>query len=213
MSHVLRRFLIGVAAALKLWSMTATVPETDPSDEDLAEVVARRGEPDPAPRAARAAFERLYARHAPRLSAFLAARAPRDAVDDLHQEVWQRVWIAVPEHYRRENFRAWLHQIARNALVDQARKRRPEPLANEERLLDHQAGPPDAPLLEREQAEALRRCLERLDARAAALVKARLGGDTYEEIDARLGLSAAQAHKLWHKAKGLLKSCIERGSG
>jgi len=36
MSRGLRRFLIGVVAALKLWSITATAPETEPSDEDLA---------------------------------------------------------------------------------------------------------------------------------------------------------------------------------
>src|SRR4051794_32734263 len=104
--------------------MAATLPETDPSDDELAARIARRGDSDEALRVARAAFEQLYQRHARLLSAFLTTRVRRSELDDLHQEVWQRVWLRLPAHYQqRGQFRAWLHQIARNALIDHGRKR------------------------------------------------------------------------------------------
>ena len=108
------------------------------------------------------------------------------------------------------NFRAWLHQIARNAVIDVARKRWPEHLQDAERLPDGRLGHADASLLERERTEALRRCLERLAAEASEVVRARLRGDPYEEICTRLGLPAERVHKMFHRAKEQLQTCLER---
>ena len=58
----------------------------------------------------------------PLLLAFVAQRVPSSDCDDLHQEVWQRVWASLPENYQSNNLRAWLHQIARNAIIDLSRK-------------------------------------------------------------------------------------------
>src|SRR3954466_4180261 len=103
--------------------MAATPTETDPSEDELAACIARRDDSYRARQAARAAFEQLYGRHARLLSAFLAARVRRGEVDDLHQEVWHRVWLRLPGQFRGGNFRAWLHQIARHALIDRGRKK------------------------------------------------------------------------------------------
>jgi RNA polymerase sigma-70 factor (ECF subfamily) len=191
--------------------MAARTTGTAPGDEQLAARVARREGSEPERRAAREAFERLYGRHAPMLLAFLGARvSPRADADDLHQEVWQRVWRHLPCSFLGGNFRAWLFQVARNALTDHVRKRRPEPLGGKESALVDPGDPPDAGLIERERAEALRRCLERLGDPAAALVRARLGGARYEEIGPGLGLDPARAHRLFYKAKERLKNCVER---
>jgi RNA polymerase sigma-70 factor, ECF subfamily len=202
--------LIAGGLGRKLGAMAATPPETTDSDEQLAAVVARQGDSDRAMLAARVAFERLYLRHAPLLLAFLASRVPTGEREDIHQDVWQRVWQHLPDQFRGGSFRAWLHQIARNALIDHARKRRPEPLENEDRLADGRSGYADARLIERERAEALRRCLSKLTAETAELVRARLGGDPYQDICPRLGLTPARAHKLFHMAKEQLQACLER---
>jgi DNA-directed RNA polymerase specialized sigma24 family protein len=57
--------------------------------------------------------------------------------------------------------------------------------------------------------EALRRCLEKLSATAADVVRARLAGMDYAEVCRRLDLQPQQAHKLYHKAQELLKACVE----
>jgi RNA polymerase sigma factor (sigma-70 family) len=159
------------------------------------------------------AFGHLYRRHARRLLTFLAARIPQCDLDDLHQDIWQRVWHHLPGQYRGGNFRAWLRQIARNALVDHARKRRPEQLPDERALPDPNAASPDTPLVEQERMVALARCLEQLDAVASALVRARLGGEGYHEVCLRLKLTPARAHRLFHEAKGRLQDCVERAVG
>jgi RNA polymerase sigma-70 factor (ECF subfamily) len=180
------------------------------SDEHLAAIVARRGSSESAMQAARDAFGRLYERHARRLLAFLSARVRRDDRDDFHQEVWQRAWRALPEGFDGGNFRAWLHRIARNALIDHGRRKRTEPLGDDELLVDPRGERPDEPLIERERMAALKRCLDLLGAEAADLVRARLAGEGYPESCRRLGLTPAKAHKLFHQAKVYLQTCVER---
>jgi RNA polymerase sigma-70 factor (ECF subfamily) len=184
--------------------------DTATSDEQLAAIIARRGSSETAMMAARNAFGRLYERYARRILAFLAARVRRDELEDLSQEVWQRIWRALPDGFDRWNFRAWLYQIARNVLIDSRRRKRPEPLGDDERLLDPRGDPPDEPLMERERMAALKRCLDQLGAEAAELVRARLAGEGYPEICGRLGLMPAKAHKLFHQAKVYLQTCVER---
>jgi RNA polymerase sigma-70 factor (ECF subfamily) len=190
--------------------MASTVPETDRSDEDLAAVAARRGDSDRALRAAREVFEQLYRRHAPLLLAFVAARVRAADREDLHQEVWRRAWQHLPDQFHGGNVRAWLHQIARNALIDHGRKSQAESLADPEAVRDGRSQPAPDRLIEHEQGEVLRRCLEKLDSKAAALVRARLAGEDYEGVSKRLGLTTGSAYKLFCKAKDQLKACVER---
>jgi RNA polymerase sigma factor (sigma-70 family) len=190
--------------------MSATPSEPVPSDDELAALVVRRGMAGQDLRAAHAAFEQLYRRHARLLSAFLGARVRRDRLDDLNQEVWRRAWDSLPAQYHGGNLRAWLHQIARNALIDQGRKKQAEPLEGREERLDSRDEPPVERLIERERRDALKRCLDRLGTEAAALVKGRLGGEDYAEICARLGIRPERAHKLWHTVKARLRSCVEQ---
>jgi RNA polymerase sigma-70 factor (ECF subfamily) len=190
--------------------MASTVPQAERTDEDLAAVVARRGDSDGALRAARAAFEELYRRYGDPLRIFLAARVRSADRDELHQEVWLRAWAHLPDQFQGGNVRAWLYQIARNAVIDQGRKSRPESLAEPEAVFDGDGQSTLGRLLEHERAEVLRRCLEKLAPKAAALVRARLAGEDYEVICPRLGLNANQAHKLFHTARGQLNTCVER---
>ena len=190
--------------------MATTSSETAPDDEPLALLVVRREDSGPALRAACEAFDQLYQRHARTLVAFLAARVRRGELEDLNQEVWRRAWHHLPEQFRGGNFRAWLHQIARNALIDQGRKKQAEPLEGREERPDSRDEPPVERLIERERRDALKRCLDRLGTEAAALVKGRLGGEDYAEICARLGIRPERAHKLWHTVKARLRSCVEQ---
>jgi RNA polymerase sigma-70 factor, ECF subfamily len=196
-----------MSVAIRLGAMIARTSRIAPSDEDLAAVIAERGGSDPT---ARDAFAQLYERHARPLLSFLSTRIRRNDLDDLHQEVWQRVWKHLPDGFRGGHFRGWLFQIARNSLIDHGRRKRPDRLDEEEALPDVRLDAPEASLVEHERMEALKRCLERLTAEAAALVRARLGGESYPDLCQRLGLRPERAHKLFHLAKDQLQACVER---
>jgi RNA polymerase sigma factor (sigma-70 family) len=104
--------------------------------------------------------------------------------------------------------------VARALIIDQHRKQKPEAAIHEpEDLADGRTYHPEDHLIERERAEAFRQCLEKLEARAAELVRARLGGEGYAEACGRLGMKPAEAHKLFHLAKNQLKTCVERALG
>ena len=70
--------------------------EPEQTDEQLAAVVARRGESDLAPCAAGDAFDRLYHKYAPLLLAYIATRAWPAEPEELHQEVWRGSGIIFP---------------------------------------------------------------------------------------------------------------------
>ena len=193
--------------------MTSTVSHSQPTDEQLAADVARCVKSARTMGAAREAFDQLYQRHAPLLLAFLSRRVHDSDLEDVHQEIWRRAWEHLPDQFHDGHFRAWLYQIARNLLIDQGKKRKAERISDPEFILDGQAGAAHERLLEHERTEILRGCLEKLDPKAAALVKARLAGDDYPEACQRLGLKAESAYKLFHKAKEQLTNCVERALG
>src|SRR5271156_3362515 len=114
--------------------MTSTVSEPEQTDDQLAATSTRRGDSSLGLRAAHDAFEQLYRRHAPLLLAFIAARVGSADREDLHQEVWRKAWHHLPEQFHGGNFSAWLHQIARHAVIDHGKKKKAEALATPETL-------------------------------------------------------------------------------
>jgi RNA polymerase sigma factor (sigma-70 family) len=165
---------------------------------------------------AQAAFRELHHLHARQLAAWLSARVGRSDLDDVHQEIWGRVWEKLPTQFTGGNFRAWLFTIARNYLVDAARRR------NTRRDFgfggadaEPDTAPPDPEgeepwqiLVDRERGIRLRGCLDKLDVGKRRVVVGRLGGEDYEVIVADLGITTAQAQSWLFTAKRLLRDCL-----
>ena len=196
----------------RLWGMTAQPAQVEPEDETLAEAIARRDGADTST-AAHAAFDRLRARHAWRVAAYLANRLPAAEREDLGQEVWMRVWRQPTSASPGVPFRARLMTIAKNALIDHARRRRPVALGEGIDPPDDRGDGPDSGLLERERADALARCLKGLDERSRVVVRGRLSGEGYDELAPKLGVPTARVHRLFHDAKMRLTACLERALG
>ena len=172
------------------------------SDDELAAVVRAKGP------TARECYETLYARHAPLLLAFLRARMGRDA-DDVHQEVWVRVWER-PHQFQGGNFRAWIHTIARNCMADRARKTKPDQLMESDDVAVKRS--PLADMLGREEKLQFQKCLEHLPNRHRDVVTKVLAGLEYEELCEQLGMTRGTAYKLYCEAKQRLTECVKRGS-
>jgi RNA polymerase sigma-70 factor, ECF subfamily len=177
------------------------------ADEHLADCVVHQKDSAAALLAAQAAFEQLYRRHASRLLGFLASRVQRSDLDEVHQDVWLRVWERLPRSFHGGDFSAWLYQTTRHYLIDRSRKKRPLPLGDDADFADDRPAP-DEVLVEQERRAALVHCLGRLEVRAAELVRSRLAGDSYEEICPRLGLKPESAHKMFYRAKAILREAV-----
>src|SRR4051812_30168715 len=101
-------------------SMTTHASQPAASDEELA---------------AKRDLVGLHERYARRLLAFLAGQGvPQADLEDLHQDVWARIWVALNDRPFTGHFRGWLFQIARNLAIDLSRRRHagalpPTPLA------------------------------------------------------------------------------------
>jgi len=184
------------------------------TDEELAATCARRDDSTHHRRLAETAFHTLYDRHAKRLLAFLGGRVDLAILDDVNQDVWAKVWRNLPAGFRGGNFRAWVHQIARNVVIDQLRKRRTEPLPDECNLIDRRQWD-SARSVETDRRDALARCLQKLEranARVADLVRSRVAGESYDAYCKRTGIPADKAYRTFHQAKAQLQACVEQAS-
>ena len=164
------------------------------------------------PRADRQAIQTLYERHSPALLAYLTARGRRYDPEDLLHETWLKVCKQLGTGFHGGNFRAWLFTIARHVLIDCTRRPRVIPLNAD---VVAPTCPPWDGVLDEERRTILSKCLaelEKNDPRAALLARGRLGGETYEQLAAQLGLRTERAHRLWHTALKELQACVGRAN-
>lgn len=154
-------------------------PAMEPTDEDLMEAYARRGE--------RGAFDQLFRRHAGRLHGFFVRSTGRD---DLAADFVQQTFLHV--HRARADFRAgapfrpWLYAIATNVRREHFRRaaRRPEVPHDPERHPEPEQAPAAATASDR----LLRRALAELpDAQREVLVLHWYEDLGFGEIAAMLG--------------------------
>lgn len=156
-------------------------------------------------------FLTLYEAHAPALRTFLF-RAPQAERDDLFQEAWVRVqqrWNDFDwSSFNERGFRAWLFEIARNLVIDLARKKRPGAIDDFDRHRDQRQRNPEHTMIESEEAEKLRDCLQKLAEPFQSVARARIKGDSNDEIAARLGVPKETVFTRWHRAVQKLTECV-----
>ena len=164
----------------------------------------------------RDAFEELYGQTAAKLFGIcLRVLAVRVEAEDVLQEVFAAIWQKAAQYdANRASALVWMGMIARNRAIDRLRTlptgRHATPLDLAAELTDPRAAPHDD--VERAaDRERLDNCLQELDTRRRALIRAAFfDGSTYEELAVRSG-SPLGSVKSWIR-RGLLqlRSCLER---
>jgi RNA polymerase sigma-70 factor (ECF subfamily) len=167
-----------------------------------------------APPDAQAIWEEFHRR----LLGFIARRvSDRDSAEDILQDVMLRIHRHVGELEHAAAVSGWIHQIARNAIIDHYRRapvRRERPAGIEPVPVDAPAPETAAPDPRDELARCLAPLLERLpDKYREAVALAELDGVTQAEAAARLGLSTSGMKSRVQRARtqlrGLLADCCE----
>ena len=150
------------------------------------------------------------------LAGFIARRVadPQDA-EDVLQDVMLRIHRHSDDLASADRVAAWMHRIARNAIVDHYRRRaaqRELPAGAAGDLDERAAGSLDEPTseaLRRELAACLRPLIDRLpDKHREALIMTELEGLTQIEAARRLGISVSGAKARVQRGRAQLKALL-----
>ena len=146
------------------------------SDESLFERM-RRGQ--------MAAFDALYLRWERRLYGFIRAYLDDAAeAEDVFHETFMTV-LRAPADFSKGSFKAWVHQVARNAALNRLRSRRRGESAKERHAVElPMAVTPAAPsaIEARETEKALQAAVSRLPKSLGEVYRLRASGLSYEEM-------------------------------
>ena len=185
----------------------ASQPPVTPvgQDEDAALAIrASKGES--------AAFGLLYDRHVAAIYRYVYYRVRDDAeAEDLTSDVFIRALKAMPRYEPRQAFLAWLYRIARNAVIDRARKGNRQ--VSFEDALEHpgvdKIVEPDAEILAHSDSATLRNALQQLTPLQREVVVLRfLEGYSTLEIAGMVGKREGTVRGIQFRAIGALRQLI-----
>lgn len=157
------------------------------------------------------AFESLYRRHVGRIHALCLRMTGHVATaEDCTQEAFVQAWRHLPRFETRSAFGTWLHRIAVNAVLQQARRSR-ELLGRQDSverevadvMVDHAATDPGR----RRDLEAAIASLPPGARRVLVLVG--VYGHSHEEAARMLGIAAGTCKAQLHRARSLLGARLE----
>jgi RNA polymerase sigma-70 factor (ECF subfamily) len=160
----------------------------------------------------RAAFQRLYRRHADRVYGAVLRLAGYDhaRAEDLTQDAFVRAWQKLAGFRHESAFGTWLYRLAVNVALMDIRSRGADPVStmDQDDLPDHGQTPFCA--AERDELE---RAIGKLPPRArAVLVLHDVEGWRHEEISAELGMAVGSSKAQLHRARGLLRKVLGEAS-
>lgn len=132
-------------------------------------------------------------------------RGERDRTEDVVQETWLRAVRAWSDQGVPDNPLAWLRTVARNLVVSESRRQRPE--TDNERALTRAAPGPE---LDRTERLALEEGLAALPNAQAGMLRAfHLEGDSMRDLAERLGISERAVEGRLRRARQALRRRLE----
>jgi len=159
-----------------------------------------------------AAFGALYDRYVEAVYRYVFYRVRNDAdAEDLVSDVFMRALRAIPRYEPRVAFLAWLYRIARNAVIDRARRSRTQ--ISFEDALAHpnvdQVVEPDATILALSDKEAVRDALAKLTPLQQEVIVLRfVEGYTTHEIADLVGKREGTVRGIQFRALEALRTLI-----
>ena len=158
----------------------------------------------------RAALEYLYVSFAGDVCRHVAhVLGDRHEAEDVTQNVFAKLPESIRSYEERgTRFASWLFAVARNAALDESRRRRPVPTSE---IHDGRDAAPSPELARSENVEALTLALRVLpDEQRTVLLLRHLAGLSPGEIADRLGKSTDAVHCLHHRGRDSAKATLTR---
>jgi RNA polymerase sigma-70 factor (ECF subfamily) len=177
-----------------------------PAEQDDAALAVR------ASKGESAAFGQLYDRHVDAIYRYVYYRVRDDAeAEDLTSDVFMRALRAMPRYEPRQAFLAWLYRIARNAVIDRARRGNRQ--VSFEDALEHpmadQVLDPDEQILATSDNTTLRGALAQLTPLQQEVIVLRfLEGYSTHEIARLVGKREGTVRGIQFRAIGALRQLI-----
>lgn len=172
---------------------------TAPSQEADADVHSRLRAAD-----YRAALELLLPRYRDRVFRLaLAMLHNRSEAEDVTQDIFLRLWRALPGYSGKASLSTWIYAISRNACLSEIRKRRPHVSLDDPQVqLDPEVAVLAAPSTERPATASVTRMLDSLPARYREVVTLfYLEDRSCEQTATALGLPVGTVKALLHRAR------------
>ena len=180
------------------------VTPVEQADDAVLAVRASKGES--------AAFGLLYDKHVAAIYRYVYYRVRDDAeAEDLTSDVFMRALKAMPRYEPRQAFLAWLYRIARNAVIDRARRGNRQ--VSFEDALEHPGADrivePDAEILAHSDSVTLRGALAKLTPLQQEVIVLRyLEGYSTQEIARIVGKREGTVRGIQFRAIGALRQLI-----
>jgi RNA polymerase sigma factor (sigma-70 family) len=156
------------------------------------------------------AFRVIHDRYRQRLFAYTRQMlAHRQDAEDALQDIFVRAYAGLRASDRELALRAWLYRVAHNRCIDQLRRPAPPP----PEVLELLRSPVHDPIAEADRRESLRRLIadvRRLpDQQRSALLMRELGGMSYADLAAALGVTIPAVKSLLVRARLALAQALE----
>jgi len=168
-----------------------------------------------AARGSAAAFERLYRLHAGKVYGLcLRMTGHRETAEDCTQEAFVQAWRSLPRFEGRASFGTWMHRIAVNAVLGQAR-RRSERTGVQASIEDELADSlPDGSVGDTGAGMDVEAAIAGLPPGARhVLVLAGVYGYSHEETADMLGVAVGTCKAQLHRARQLLGQRLREEEG
>lgn len=156
------------------------------------------------------AFRAIHDRYRQRLFAYTRQMLPgRQDAEDALQDIFVRAYAGLRANRRELALRAWLYRVAHNRCIDELRRPTPPP----PEVIELLRSPVHDPIAEADQRESLRRLIadvRRLpDQQRSALLMRELGGMSYADLAAALGVTIPAVKSLLVRARLALGQALE----
>jgi RNA polymerase sigma-70 factor (ECF subfamily) len=138
----------------------------------------------------------------------------REAAEDVAQEVFIRIWGALPTYDGRASVSAWIYAITRNASVSALRALRPLASLNDAEIMSavdlaDTAASDEAAI----DSDALRRLVDQLPPKQRQVVALfYMQEQSHEEVAAMLAMPLGTVKTLLHRARARLSAAVVPGA-
>ncbi len=179
-----------------------------PTPQDISQLLTQVAAND------RAAFSALYDQTSAKLyGVIVRILVRRELADEVMQDVYVKIWKRASEFDpARASPITWMAVIARNAALDEVRKRQPLAIEDTPEALNVVSAQP-SPLQSVELSQEVARlmaCLSNLDPqRRDIVVQAYIDGSSREELSQRFGHPVATIKTWLHRSLAQLKACLQ----